>query len=1121
MATIVKIAGKGVSLKFPDGMSKEQIAQAVKTTLPSALQPPANTAGNPWYHNPIKPPVAQPKNSFQDQMRAGLDAKAAQFEKTGNIIEPIIPPEIAKAPLTNLSQRAEDWLNSGPQSPSTAAKVGRGVLRAGAQGVDALSTPENIGMLAMGGLVPKIGTALGITYLPQMVKGTVESAVGGAKDLAAGKTEEAAQKLANAALTGTFAYLTGKQGLKGFQQAKNAPLGAEMYNNPNAPQVTDPKFLLTAKAGEQNLRPGVREYVPSEAPKAYTTADVNALKSETFEPRKIIVRNKLASKSQVTTPALTKTVIDPRNLPRTAAPIPERFRIPDQQIDAFPELPQQARPQQPTGFTAEQIKLRNASEYPSSFSATPEGQPLPQKPIVAPTPIAGTPIRPTASGQIASTGLDTGKRIDVTNPERIAFRPDKINAPDDVINLIQDTAQKNNQFQAQRISKTDAGIRDLADLVDLTPDELMKAKPGSIANAETVFKSRQVVTSLADDLRNTLKSVDPATATPEQLAAVKEKLFKLQGTMKTVAGFRTEASNVFRQFKMSANSAENSIMRDLVGQLKQIDANAADDVAAFTRGAKELLEPTFGDKAWHLWYASILSGPSTHAKNFIGNSAQMVGEISRTALTNPAEFPSAVKGLFHGLKNGFGEAKRVFKEGDINKFEQQGLKPIKFTGLARPLNAFEYVGRSLSAVDAFFREGYRGMEMRPLARQIAKAEGLTGKAMRMRMDEIVQNPTPEILAQADAFGARGTFTQKPDGVIGAIAEGIGSATNKVPPLRLIVPFTRVVANVVNNSLDWSPVGVLRAASKKFSPTPRAAYQNLGRGVIGTVGMTYLASLASEGKLTGNGPVDYRKKEQLLASGWRPNSIKIGDKFIPFTHFFGPFSIPAAIVGNYFDSVRYGDIDENDATDRLAAALLGSANSITEMSFLDGIAQLTEAVTNWQTRGPGFLKNWIANQATSPVPNAYKQVSRYFDPTVYDTQTIFEKMQSSVRATSNLNAKVDVFGDPVKGDALTELQTSKQDPNSLKSYLAQNKLWISVPSKNTLIYDRKIQGKREMTRDEYYRYVKESGQRIKQRLDASLSQIKTMKDYSAKQKYIRRVVKLERDYVKRKIAMGGL
>lgn len=746
-------------------------------------------------------------------------------------------------------------------------------------------------------------------------------------------------------------------------------------------------------------------------------------------------------------------------------------------------------------------------------------------------------VQEQTSGLFAGTGLKTGKFVE----GRKAFNPEKINAPEDVQKLFEGISETKGQFKRQRISKDNEAVISLAQEVGVSVDDLLRVKPGSIANSETVFKARQLVSDLAQDLRDAIKNIDAETLTPEQAQTVKTKLLRLQGSMKAIAGLRTEASNVFRQFSIESVAGENDIIKSLVSELKKIDKAAGDDISSYLKKSRELIEPTVADKMYHVWYASILSGGSTQIKNVFGNASQLLGEVAVEAVINPRGFPETMKGLYDGLANGKAKFIKIMREGEISKFEERGRKPIKFTlGFeAKPtlvrklgakfLNSFDYVGRFMSAVDGFFREGFRGFETRALAREVAIKEGLKGEELKQRAVEIARDPVETIIQEADQFAQRGVYTQKTTGVIGVLAEQLGRAAGKIPGGRLILPFTRIVANVINNSLDWTPLGFKRAifpegliksmgqklkGEEFIKLTERQRKQEFGRATLGTTAMIYFASLAAENSLSGNGPSDFNKRRQLEADGWRANSIKILGKWYPYQNW-GPPAVGMTLVGNYFDAERYGSLEEKDLTERVTFGIVSSIKSVLDMSFLSGVANLVTAISDVERGGASYFKTFIAQQVTSAIPNLVKQTARYFDPTIYETSTVKEKILSNLRITGGLKPKLNVLGEIVRGEALTQLQpvSIKHDP--VWEFLAKNELWISVPSKATNITPIRTRETRPMTSDEYYLYVKDSGPKIKEKILMNLSRLEAMTQ-EKQSNFIKEIVRDIREKTKKDI-----
>ncbi|MFA7177683.1 MAG: hypothetical protein WC114_10570 [Smithellaceae bacterium] len=766
-------------------------------------------------------------------------------------------------------------------------------------------------------------------------------------------------------------------------------------------------------------------------------------------------------------------------------------------------------------------------------------------------------VSQTKAKMTAGTGLDTGKRV--SGP---SYNPEKFNTSADVESLFKEISASGGEFSEQRISKSNEDIQRLSRMVNISVEDLLKTKPGSIANAETVRRAVELSMDCVQDLRDYTRTINEYSPTQEQLATVKKKLLRTMGVMKVVSGFRTEASNIFRSFNIDKTSSENAIIQETLVELKKIDAEAAGDLEVFAKKSKELMEPTTADKAWHLWYASILSGASTQVKNFAGNMFNLMGELAVQGVTNPRGFNDAAQGLWNGLALGKKEFKRIMREGQTNKFEERGVKPITFTlgaekatgwqktareRAAWVLNRADYVGRFMAATDAYFREGFQGMEMRSMAREQIAKKGYTGGELKQRIDEFVAHPDENAINQVMEYALRGTYNNKPSGVIGAIANGLGGIVRGIEKVgenakewknpylkygtmaittpagvfaRMVLPFTRVVANVTNVSLDWTPLGFGRATDPKM--TGRARKQELGRAFIGTAAMFYLGNLAAQGLLSGTGPTDSKKKQQLKDAGWQPNAIKIGSQWYPYQNW-GPMALPMTLVGNYYDHAKYNDAGESDMAARLTVATLGSARSIVDMSFLSGVSGLSSAMENLDRGGERYFQNFAAQQVSSVVPNLIKQTARYFDPTQYETTDIKSQILANMRITTGLKPRLNVFGQPIKGTALTQLQPTDVTKDATIRFLAENSLWITVPSKSTKIRPTKEfaklpKGGRQMSEDEYYNYVKYSGIEIKKRLDKSLPRLEKMTS-TARESEIKTITDDAREATKRGIEMG--
>jgi len=109
--------------------------------------------------------------------------------------------------------------------------------------------------------------------------------------------------------------------------------------------------------------------------------------------------------------------------------------------------------------------------------------------------------------------------------------------------------------------------------------------------------------------------------------------------------------------------------------------------------------------------------------------------------------------------------------------------------------------------------GVRTDASRAQAYQQALREGYSGIEANRRRTRLSKAPwTPPSGTKASDLVKRATFNQQNGyGVMGAAVRAVNNFSREMPGNRLIVPFVNVVGNVVNEGLNYSPVGAFRAA----------------------------------------------------------------------------------------------------------------------------------------------------------------------------------------------------------------------------------------------------------------------------------------------------------------------
>lgn len=539
------------------------------------------------------------------------------------------------------------------------------------------------------------------------------------------------------------------------------------------------------------------------------------------------------------------------------------------------------------------------------------------------------------------------------------------------------------------------------------------------------------------------------------------------------------------------------------------------------------------DLGMAFWYSNMLSGPVTQFLNLWANTLNLMTNTVMAA-RHPRDVWPQVVAVFRGAARGGRDAAAVLRTGintrtgDIKLEASKPLELVRLPGKADfILTPWRLVGRGLAAGDAlFFRsgqemravllarqmaraEGLRGPDLerrvrlmlaedssqRAAAMQQATSEGLTGNEWSRRVDDILTRQRPEDLrANSRDYALKLTFNNKPYGLMGALANGINWIGQQPMgwPVRLVVPFTNVIANVVNESLNYTPVGLGRAIYGQWSgdldgkpiSDPNALGDQYAKAATGTLLLALIAMAKASGEdqddpwfdVSGSGPNTAARRNQLRSSGWIPYGVKVNGRWVSYAN--SPLAIPLAMLGNFYDARRYRGLDERTAFDRLAWALFNFGKVITDQSFLDGVAGLFSTFDRESTAGGEQLMRQFGRTATTAViPNALRQIDRMFDPTVYDAPSATAALVASVPFARRANRRtLNVWGEPVSNPVTKRFTSPQGDP--MAQELARMGLWISAPRAE----DVKLRGE-PVTDAQFYEFTRVRGQRLRQMLEA--------------------------------------
>jgi hypothetical protein len=567
---------------------------------------------------------------------------------------------------------------------------------------------------------------------------------------------------------------------------------------------------------------------------------------------------------------------------------------------------------------------------------------------------------------------------------------------------------------------------------------------GTPLNAEQVTAYARAVDKTMGEVQRLSAVVNSGKATDADLLALKAAEADHAVVLASLVGARAEAGRALQAFRAFSGALEtgdvNLIraatkgLRDDAQELARKVIAAGPDPLARYEVLKQSAAASLMDKARSYYYANILSGVKTHERNFLGNTFNALSNLAvhpvaagvdamRSAATGKArtvtlgEWPHQFVGTFAGIERGLRDFAFTLRHGispdrlsrSVQQAEQHGqfdLPRVELAGGgANPLN---YPGRLLDAADALFRSINRHVELYGQAYTKARTEGLKGKALHDRMSALVTgiaSDAGELHHQAATFATRAVFQEQP----GKFASRLQGIVRDYPLLAFVIPFVKTPANILRQGLEFSPAGVFMQAAKQEG---RAGVQAHARIAAGTAAAGALAWLAATGRLSGSGPRDPAERAALMESGWRPNSIRIGDSWVSYS-LFQPVSVQAAIVANAFEAWQQAGAKADVAT-AAASTVFRSMDSFLDQSFLSGLFDVVQAVSRGEVSPDSAMRTaGRTAHSLTPLAGLQRTVRDAVDPVQRKPETAGQAFRVNIPgASSSVRPRVDRFGEVV-------------------------------------------------------------------------------------------------------------
>lgn len=549
---------------------------------------------------------------------------------------------------------------------------------------------------------------------------------------------------------------------------------------------------------------------------------------------------------------------------------------------------------------------------------------------------------------------------------------------------------------------------------------------------------------------------------PERAAQLEPKIADASATidtaLKKLAPGVTEIGRALSALRMQANESLDPAMwfmkaqrmlgpRNLTPEMRGIINNLIDnqDRLGLATYISMLRTASWAEKAATLWKAGLLTAFRTHEANILGNTTMAGLETASNVVSTGFDVLASlftgkrtitfsagtIAGKAKGLATGISKAGQFFKTGvyrsDImSKYE---VKSVNFN-VDLPLNAVfrplrigankildgytKAVFRSLGAEDIVFREAAMQEALVTQAEVIAKNAGLKGQEYKAKVQELLQKPTNEMVLNSINAAEYQTFQQD-----SKVAELLTTAKvtlqNMDSPiakwggivLEFIAPFAKTPINIAKAIADYSPLGFVKAILKAVPAQTRSQQEfvkDIGRAVTGTGFITLGAYLAQNGLMTGNPPTEKNARDQFYAEGKQPNSLLVGPYWFKLSRI-SPMGNLLSLGAEFHEQ---GQTTEGTAL--LAGTAFGGAKTLTDMTFLQGVSSLLNAIQDPEA----YAGKYVQSSVASLVPTIVNHVARAIDPRLRVPDGVFQALEARTPFLSkDVPVRRDIFGNPVK------------------------------------------------------------------------------------------------------------
>lgn len=462
---------------------------------------------------------------------------------------------------------------------------------------------------------------------------------------------------------------------------------------------------------------------------------------------------------------------------------------------------------------------------------------------------------------------------------------------------------------------------------------------------------------------------------------------------------------------------------------------------------------------------NLLSGVGTLAKNIISGGLNTVYFPAKKIIAGylgggeamTREGWNTYKNLMSSWKESWSLGKQAFLNGEgqlsmmrdtmaladgevFNGFREWNFDFSSPEGIWHSIQNFHSVmTRAMGASDEFMSQlNYRSIKRAKAIEQAEKLAGqynITDEAVKTNIaDRIFKNAfdnagkpmdvetlaeAKDILYQLPLNGqvfdrTTGEMKQvRPQTWVTQAAGGLNSGAAKNPVLKIMFPFVKTGANILQQNLEHNGIYAVLSNSQRQLLMANTREGALARSQVafGMFSFMAAAGLAINGMITGSAPTDQKERAALFETGWKPYSVRIGNKYISYQG----YEPAQTILGFAADSVNiYGNItnSEDEAKwEKFSQQVMAAAinNFLDKAAFRTGLRQLA-FITSPDENAEEFAKA-LSQTAQGFLPDSamVRNMSSVGDRSITAPKSAYERIFNNYFNRGLGDYRRDVFG----------------------------------------------------------------------------------------------------------------